>query len=169
MLRMSRSRRSIFPALVALLPLACASPEAEPSASATAAVDPSAAERTTAPTAPDTLPVASMFPLGRKAPNNQHVGDVWLTVLARATDTFPYNMVVANSAPGARLNWHSHPGGQRLVVTEGVGYYQERGQPGRVMRPGDVIECAPDVEHWHAASPDKGVVYLALYAGGPTV
>jgi len=110
-----------------------------------------------------------MFPLGFKAPNVHHTGDVWLTRLAVSTDTFPYNMTVANSAAGARLNWHSHPGGQRLVVTEGKGYYQERGQAGRVIHPGDVIECAPNVEHWHAASHEEGVVYLAVYGGGPTV
>ena len=78
-------------------------------------------------------------------------------------------MTVANSAPGARLNWHAHPGGQRLVMTEGLGYYQERGQPARLMRPGDVIECPPGVEHFHAANPERGVVYLALYGGGTTV
>ena len=118
--------------------------------------------------AADTLPVPSMFPLGFQAPNVHHTGKVWLSGLAASTDTFPYGMAVANCAAGSRLDWHSHPGGQRLLVTEGKGYHQERGQPARVIRPGDVVECPPDVDHWHSGSPDTGVVYVALYAGGET-
>lgn len=110
----------------------------------------------------------SMFAPGPKAPNVHHTGEVWLSRIAAATDTFPYGMTVANMAPGARLNWHSHPEGQRLLVTEGVGYYHQRGESARVMGPGDVLECPPGVEHWHSASPDTGVVYVALYTGGDT-
>ena len=57
---------------------------------------------------------------------------------------------MATYGAGAKLDWHSHPGGQVLLITEGAGYYQERGKPARVGRIGDVIQCAPGVEHWHS-------------------
>ena len=64
--------------------------------------------------------------------------------------------------PGARTNWHYHPGGQILMITEGIGYYQEKGSPIRWMRKGDVIKCPHNVEHWHGASPKTGVTHLAI-------
>ena len=64
--------------------------------------------------------------------------------------------------PGCRNNWHSHTGGQLLLVTAGRGYYQERGEPARLLLPGDVVEIAPDVEHWHGAAPDSWWAQLAV-------
>jgi quercetin dioxygenase-like cupin family protein len=69
---------------------------------------------------------------------------------------------MATYEAGAKLDWHSHPGGQVLLITEGAGYYQERGKPARVVRMGDVIQCAPGVEHWHGATPNSGFAYLAV-------
>ena len=106
------------------------------------------------------------FPRGDLAPNVHHTGDVWLYSVSRADSTFDYNVTQATSAAGSRLDWHLHPDGQQLLITDGVGYYQERGGPLRLMRKGDVIKSAPGVEHWHAATPDSGVVYLAIYGGG---
>jgi quercetin dioxygenase-like cupin family protein len=48
------------------------------------------------------------------------------------------------------------------LITEGAGYYQERGKPARVVRMGDVIQCAPGVEHWHGATPNSGFAYLPV-------
>ena len=110
----------------------------------------------------------SIFPAEFNTPQTHHDGEIWLTFLARANDTFPYALTVANSRANTRLDWHSHPEGQRLVVTEGKGYYQERGQRARIMRPGMVFECPPGVEHFHAASPNQDVVYLAIYPEAPT-
>ena len=64
--------------------------------------------------------------------------------------------------PGCRNNWHSHRGGQLLLVTAGRGFYQEQGQPARALRPGDVVEIAPDVVHWHGAAPDSRFAHLAV-------
>lgn len=61
-------------------------------------------------------------------------------------------IAVATFDPDARLNWHTHPGGQILLFTEGTGFYQERGKAKQVVRKGDVIKCLPDVEHWKLAS-----------------
>ncbi|WP_250495170.1 cupin domain-containing protein [Caballeronia sp. GAWG1-1] len=64
--------------------------------------------------------------------------------------------------PGARSAWHTHPYGQRLVVTSGVGRVQEWGKPVVIVRPGDVIWCPPDVKHWHGAAPMTAVTYLTV-------
>lgn len=62
----------------------------------------------------------------------------------------------------SRNSWHSHPGGQILIATAGKGYYQEKGKPIQVLKPGDVIAIAPDVKHWHGAAPDNGFTHMAI-------
>ena len=58
--------------------------------------------------------------------------------------------------PGCRNNWHiHHKGGQILLVTAGRGYYQEWGKPAQELKPGDVVNIAPEVKHWHGAAPDS--------------
>ncbi len=64
--------------------------------------------------------------------------------------------------PGCRNNWHRHTGGQMLIAVGGVGFYQERGKAAVKMLPGDVIEIAPEVEHWHGASPDSWFAHLSV-------
>jgi len=103
----------------------------------------------------------SIFPKGEKAANVHHVGNVWLNELAHADSSFSYSTTLATFDAGARLDWHKHPGGQILMITEGTGYYQERGKPKQTVRKGDLIKCAPGIEHWHGATPESGVTYLA--------
>jgi quercetin dioxygenase-like cupin family protein len=55
-------------------------------------------------------------------------------------------------APGARTNWHTHPLGQTLIVTAGVGWVQQWGGPTQEIRPGDVVRIQPNQKHWHGAS-----------------
>lgn len=64
--------------------------------------------------------------------------------------------------PGARSAWHTHPAGQRLVVTSGVGLTQEWGKPVQTIRPGDVIWCPPGVKHWHGAAPATAMTHMAV-------
>jgi quercetin dioxygenase-like cupin family protein len=64
--------------------------------------------------------------------------------------------------PKARTNWHKHPGGQILLVTEGGGYYQEKGKPALRIQKGDVVKIPPGTEHWHGASPDSGLTHIAI-------
>jgi quercetin dioxygenase-like cupin family protein len=73
--------------------------------------------------------------------------------------------------PGARSAWHTHPAGQRLVVTSGVGLTQEWGKPVQVIRPGDVVWCPPGVKHWHGATPNSAMTHLAQsgYVDGKSV
>lgn len=62
-----------------------------------------------------------------------------------------------------RNNWHiHHKGGQILLCTAGRGYYQEWGKPAQEMNPGDVINIAPEVKHWHGAAPDSWFSHLAV-------
>jgi len=106
---------------------------------------------------------------GTKVPANPHfTGDVWIKHFVSADSLFPYGTVLVNMNPGAKLNWHSHPGGQQLLFTSGRGLYQERGGEIQVMHPGDVIRCSPEVEHWHAATPSEAVGYLAMSGPGRT-
>ena len=64
--------------------------------------------------------------------------------------------------PGARSAWHTHPLGQRLVVTQGVGLTQEWGKPVQEIKPGDVVWCPPGVKHWHGAAPGTAMTHLAV-------
>jgi len=64
--------------------------------------------------------------------------------------------------PGARSAWHTHPAGQRLLITSGVGRVQEWGKPVQIVRPGDVVWCPPRVKHWHGAAPGTAMTHLAV-------
>ena len=64
--------------------------------------------------------------------------------------------------PGARSAWHTHPAGQYLVVTAGVGRTQEEGKPVQEIRAGDVVWCPPGVRHWHGAAPTTGMTHIAV-------
>ena len=66
--------------------------------------------------------------------------------------------------PGCRNSWHSHKAGQLLISTAGIGYYQEKGKPARRLFPGDIVEIAPGVEHWHGAAPDSWFAHIAITA-----
>jgi quercetin dioxygenase-like cupin family protein len=92
----------------------------------------------------------------RKTPNNT------LIELYKADSTFNFNVAVASFPAGKKLDWHYHPGGQILLITEGIGYYQEKGKPKLTVRKGEVITCQPGVEHWHGSSVETGVTYLAV-------
>src|SRR5687768_5864241 len=89
----------------------------------------------------------AIFPKGEKGPAENFTGNAWNTGLV-ADDT-TYNTVIGNVyfEPGARSNWHTHPSGQILVITDGVGYHQIKGQPRQTIKKGDVVKCPPNVMH----------------------
>jgi len=103
----------------------------------------------------------SIFPKGEISTVNNHTGTVWLNELVSPDSVFTYSVAVATYEPGAKLDWHIHPAGQVLLITNGTGYYQERGKPIQTVHKGDVIKCAPGVEHWHGAAPGSGFAYIA--------
>lgn len=103
-----------------------------------------------------------IFPKGELSTAKNHSGDIWLNELSVGDAGFDASVAQAVYGAGARLDWHVHPGGQVLLITEGTGFYQERGRPVRVVHKGDVIRCAAGVEHWHGAAPDATFAYVAV-------
>jgi len=105
----------------------------------------------------------TIFPKGKQAPRETFTNTTWLQMLHAdedgAFDTQVYNVTFE---PSARTHWHSHPGGQILLITSGTGYYQEKGKPARSLKPGDVVAIRPDVVHWHGASPSSPFVHIGM-------
>ena len=106
--------------------------------------------------------LTAIFPKGSLGPAENFTGNAWAYGLV--ADDSIYNILVGNVyfEPGARSNWHIHPAGQILIITDGVGYHQIKGQPRQTIRKGDVIKCPPNVEHWHGASSDTGMQQLYI-------
>lgn len=70
--------------------------------------------------------------------------------------------VTVTFEPGARTAWHTHPLGQTLVVTAGLGRVQRAGGPVQEIRPGDVVWFAPGERHWHGAAPQTALSHIAI-------
>lgn len=109
------------------------------------------------------VPTISKFPVGEENTGfaQYFSGKSWLAPLTsdKNLNSPLYNVTFE---PGSRNNWHSHSGGQILIVVGGVGYYQERGKPARRLVEGDVVEIGPNVAHWHGAAPDSWFSHLAI-------
>ncbi len=97
-----------------------------------------------------------------KGPAENFTGNVTVTPLFPAAASAPYSGGYVTFEAGARSAWHTHPAGQRLVVTAGVGRTQEWGGKVREIKAGDVVWCPPGVKHWHGASPTTAMTHLAL-------
>lgn len=104
----------------------------------------------------------TIFPKGEKAPADWFTGTVYLQPLAPKTENNNFSIGSVTFEPGARSVWHTHPAGQTLLVTNGVGLYQEKGKPIKTLHKGDVILCDPDIEHWHVASPESQMTHIAI-------
>lgn len=105
-----------------------------------------------------------IFPQGGKLPeqfSRYFIGQAYLAPLSN-NDTLGTRISNVTFEAGCRNNWHSHTGGQLLICTAGRGLYQERGAAARLLGAGDVVEIAPDVEHWHGAAPDSAFSHLAV-------
>lgn len=105
---------------------------------------------------------SSIFQPGEKAPPDYFTGTAWIKLLVPNDSML--NCQVGNVVfePGARNNWHTHPGGQILIVTDGTGYYQEKGKQKKIIRQGDVVAIAPEIIHWHGASADSKFTHIAI-------
>lgn len=103
-----------------------------------------------------------IFPKGELGPVENFTGKAWNVGLVENNTV--YNTVVGNVyfEPGARSNWHTHPSGQILIITDGVGYHQIKGQPRQTLKKGDIVQCPPNVEHWHGVSPDTGMLQMYI-------
>jgi len=103
-----------------------------------------------------------LFPKGNKITGKNFTGTAWLQMMIDNDSTLHAKMGNVTFEPEARTNWHSHPGGQILIITNGVGYYQGKGKPAQCLRKGDFVEIPPNTDHWHGAAPDDGFAHIAI-------
>src|SRR3954469_10459940 len=97
-----------------------------------------------------------------KGPDNWFTGSVRIDPLFPAAEPSRSSAALVTFEPGARTAWHTHPLGQRLFVTSGLGWTQVEGGPVEEIRPGDVISCPPNVKHWHGATPGTAMSHIAV-------
>lgn len=112
-----------------------------------------------------------IFPNGEKITNNNFVGNAFLYQMITPDSANHSQVGCVTFEPGARSNWHLHPGGQILIIVDGTGYYQEKGSPKRIIKKGDSIKCPPNIPHWHGASKEELLIQIAITnnQNGPTV
>ena len=95
-------------------------------------------------------------------PSDWFTGAVFLDSVAASSEATRLNATSVHFTPGARTAWHTHPNGQTIFVTEGVGLCQRRGGPIEVICPGDRVFFEPGEEHWHGAAATRFMTHLAL-------
>ena len=122
------------------------------------------------PSASQTVTIGGSQPAAR-GPAEYFTGNARVDPLFAAEDTAPFSGAYVTFEPGSRSAWHTHPAGQHLIVTSGVGWTQEWGGPVTEIRPGDVVWCPPGIKHWHGATPTTAMTHIALTgtAGGKNV
>jgi quercetin dioxygenase-like cupin family protein len=90
-------------------------------------------------------------------------GTVRIDPLFQAPDPARAGAGLVMFEPAARTAWHTHPLGQTLLITSGLGRVQQEGGPIEEVRPGDIVWFPPHVKHWHGASPDKAMTHIAIH------
>ena len=98
----------------------------------------------------------------RKAPAENFTGAVRIDPLFQASEPARTSAASVTFEPGARSAWHTHPLGQTLIVTAGVGRIQRWGGPREDIRPGDVIWIPPGQKHWHGGAPTTAMTHIAV-------
>ncbi len=104
----------------------------------------------------------SAFPKGEKITNDNFAGTAYLHMMGASDTSLHVSFGNVTFEPKARTNWHSHPGGQLLFITEGKGYYQAKGEPAQLIKKGDYVEIPRNVVHWHGAAPDSEFAHIAV-------
>ncbi|WP_462158839.1 (R)-mandelonitrile lyase [Pseudoalteromonas sp. GB56] len=97
-----------------------------------------------------------------QGPEQWFTGDVQISNMFNAPSPARVGAAIVNFSPGARTHWHSHPLGQVLVVTQGVGWTQCEGGPKKEIYPGDIIWCNCGRRHWHGATPQQAMQHVAV-------
>lgn len=97
-----------------------------------------------------------------QGPSDWFTGSVYLDTIAVAADPSRAAASLVHFTPGARTAWHTHPCGQTLYVTEGIGRCQREGGPVEEIRPGDRVYFEPGENHWHGAAPNRFMVHIAI-------
>jgi quercetin dioxygenase-like cupin family protein len=95
-------------------------------------------------------------------PSDWFTGAVYVDAVAAPSGGSRLSASSVHFTPGARTAWHTHPNGQTIFVTEGIGLAQRRGGAVEVIRPGDRVFFEPGEEHWHGAAPTRFMAHLAM-------
>ena len=95
-------------------------------------------------------------------PAEYFTGQVRMDMRFAAPDPAALRGVIVTFEPGARTAWHTHPRGQTLIVTAGLGWAQAEGGERQELRPGDIVWFAPGERHWHGATPTSAMTHIAL-------
>ena len=95
-------------------------------------------------------------------PTDWFTGVVYIDSVAAPSGASRLSASSVHFTPGARTAWHTHPNGQTIFVTEGLGFAQRRGGAIEVIRPGDRVFFEPGEEHWHGAAPTRFMTHLAM-------
>ena len=97
-----------------------------------------------------------------KGPTEWFTGQVRIDPLFQAPEPARVQGASVTFEPGARTAWHTHPLGQTLIVTFGVGWVQRWGGSIEEIRPGDVVWFSPGEKHWHGAAPSNAMTHIAI-------
>ncbi len=97
-----------------------------------------------------------------KGASGYFTGSVRIDPLFQANDPARAMAASVTFEPSARIAWHTHPLGQTLIVTAGLGWAQRWGGPTEEIRPGDVVWFQPGEKHWHGATPTRAVTHIAI-------
>ena len=97
-----------------------------------------------------------------KGPADWFTGDVYIDAVAAPAGSSTFAAALVHFTPAARTAWHTHPHGQAIFVTEGVGLCQREGGPIEVIRPGDRVFFEPGENHWHGATPNRFMAHIAM-------
>ncbi|MBZ9935234.1 cupin domain-containing protein [Mesorhizobium sp. BR1-1-16] len=97
-----------------------------------------------------------------KGPTDWFSGSVRVDPLFQAPAPARVAGAAVTFEPGARTAWHTHPLGQTLIVTSGLGRAQRQGGPVEELHPGDVVWFPPGEKHWHGASPQTAMTHIAI-------
>jgi len=95
-------------------------------------------------------------------PSDWFTGTVYIDAIAAPSEASRINASSVHFTPGARTAWHTHPNGQTIWVTEGIGLCQRRGGPIEVIRPGDRVFFEPGEDHWHGATANRFMTHVAI-------
>ena len=98
----------------------------------------------------------------RKGPTEYFTGTVRIDPLFQAPEPARVSGASVTFEPGARTAWHTHPLGQTLIITAGLGWVQREGGPIEEVRPGDVVWFPPGLRHWHGATPTVAMTHIAI-------
>ena len=97
-----------------------------------------------------------------KGPTEWFSGSVRIQPLFEAPEPARVRAASVTFEPGARTAWHTHPFGQTLIVTSGLGWVQREGGSIEEIRPGDVVWFGPNEKHWHGATPTTAMTHIAI-------